>query len=431
MTLSPILTALDDGTSCELACPEDGNGYLISQPDLWHDALNDAVQTWLWDHGYATIRHSRDIRQWNVEQALRNETEALDAHRARFGRPRKGTIVWGGSMGGLVTRLLIETFPERYAGAIPMDGGGAGTLATFNRGFDMAYVVAMLLTHTPPVLVGAADGRAEIRRLEALVRHAVDSASGRARIALAAAIGGTPVWSDPSLPRPDDGDPQQEAEHLARGILTTLPQAYAYRLNLEEVAGGVFVSNDELDYARILADSGDRQRVQHLYDIAGSSLQRDLDRLAAAARVTAEPAAVDRLTQRLAVTGDVSCPVLVLKGVGDPDAVSGEEHAYAERVARHGRTELVRWAWVDTPGHLNFTLAERVAALTCLVERIETGTWSGSTTPVALNARAKELAVDDRYDFTVYGACDRAPGIDLGLSRFVGFAPRPFARADG
>lgn len=431
MTPQPIRTTLADGSDCELSCPDDWNGYLVTQPDLWFDEVNDGIQRWLWNNGFASIRHSRDVRGWNIEQALHNEAEALALHRERFGAPAKGTVVWGGSMGGLVTRLLIEKSPDTYIGAIAMDGGGAGMLATFNRGFDMAFVIATLLAEQPLALVQATDADHEIQALTALAKNAVSSPAGRARIALAAAVGGTPAWSDPSQPRPDPRSPEEEAEQLALGVLTTLPQAYSFRLSLEQVVAGTFVSNDAVDYSRLLVDSGVRQRVQHLYDIAGLSLENDLADLARAPRFSADSDAVARVTQQLAVTGDIRCPVLVLKSIGDPDAVPAEEHAYAEAVARSGASELVRWAWVDTPGHLNFTLAERITALTTLIDRIESGAWTGATTPAALNARAEALAAEGGYDFTVYGALEKAPGVDFGLSRFVSFSPRPFGRAKG
>lgn len=431
MAPQPIRTTLADGSDCELARPDDWNGYLVTQPDLWFDEVNDGIQRWLWNNGFASIRHSRDVRGWNIGQALLNEAESIALFRDRFGAPAKGTVVWGGSMGGLITRLLIEKTPDTYIGAIAMDGGGAGTLATFNRGFDMAYVIATLLAEQPVALVQAADADHEIQALTGLVKNAMSSPAGRARIALAAAVGGTPAWSDPSQPRPDPRSPEEEAEQLAFGVLSTLPQAYFFRLGLEQLVAGTFVSNDAVDYSRLLADSGVRQRVQHLYDIAGLSLENDLTELAQAPRISADPHAIDRVTQQLAVTGDIRCPVLVLKSIGDPDAVTAEEHAYAEAVSRSGASELVRWAWVDTPGHLNFTLAERITALTTLVERIESGAWAGTTTPAALNARAEALSADDGYDFTVYGALEKAPGVDFGLSRFVSFSPRPFGRANG
>lgn len=425
-----IRETLADGSDCELTCPDDANGYLITQPDLWFGELDESIQRWLYDHGYATMRHSRDIRKWNVEQGIVNEDEGVRRHAELFGSPSAGTIAWGGSMGGLITRLLIEKRTERYAGAIPMDGGGAGTLATFDRGLDMAFVVLSLIAADRAVrLVGAEDPDTEISQLNDVVRTAVDDPAGRARLALACAVGSMPVWSDPALPRPDAADPRAELDHLVRGLLTTLPQAYGFRVNLEQVVGGVFVSNDRVDYARMLFDTGDRGRVQYLYDIAGIALEDDLRRLAAMPRVSAESAAVSQVTQDLAVDGAVSCPVLVLKTLGDPDASPAEEHTYARAVEASGAAQLVRWAWVDAPGHLNFTLAERITALTTLVDRIGSGAWADTTTPVALTRRATELSQDPRYDFTVYGALEEAPGVDFGTSRFVPYAPRAFGGA--
>ena len=434
MTVVPETTvvreALHDGSHCEFTCPPNWNGYLITQPDLWFTTLDEEVQRWLHDHGFASVRHSRDVRQWDVAQGLRNQDEAIRRHAELYGMPSAGIVVWGGSMGGLITRLLIEKDPDRYAGAVPMDGGGAGTLATFDRGLDMAFVITTLIAADQGIrLIGASDPASEIAALSRAVETALQDPAGRARLALAAAVGGMPAWSDPTLPRPDAGDPESELDQLARGLLTTLPQAYGYRVNLEQVVGGVFVSNEGVDYTRTLIDSGDLGRVQQLYDIAGISLEGDLSVLADTPRITADPAAISQVTQDLSVDGRVSCPVLVLKAIGDPDAVTAEEHTYAASVRASGAAELVRWAWVDTPGHLNFTVAERITALTVLLDRIRSGGWGDSTTPAALTRRAEELAADDRYDFSVYFCAEKAPGKDFGRSRFVPFSPRPYGGA--
>src|SRR5690606_12754407 len=108
MTATREQVLLDDGSACELAAPADWNGMLVTQPDLWDSELDRCIQTWLLDHGYATVRHSRDVRKWNVTQGLANEDEAVRRHAERFGEPGRGVVVWGGPMGGLITRLLIE-----------------------------------------------------------------------------------------------------------------------------------------------------------------------------------------------------------------------------------------------------------------------------------------------------------------------------------
>ena len=417
---------LADGSACELMRPENWSGYLVSQPDLWNDEIDLAFQSWLAAHGFASVRHTRDIRGWDIGRGVANHHEATAAFAERFGVPSRGNIVMGASMGGLLARILVERDPDAFVGAVPADGGGAGLLPTFNRGFDMAFVVSELLSADAPIaLVGAASVDDEIGRLNAVIAAARRSAAGRARLVLAASIGAVPVWSDPARTEPPTDDPAEQADHLISGMASTLAPAYGFRALLEELAGGVVIDNVGVDYARSLAVSGAAGRVQVLYDEAGISLADDLRRLADAPRIAASAEAVAATTRGSVVAADVRCPVFVLKSLGDPDASVAEEHAYLAAAAHAGRRDLVRVGYLHSAGHVNATLAERATALSVLVDRIESGSWQGLTSPRSLNERARTIAADDRWDFSVR----RVPGVDQRVARFVAHEPWPYPRA--
>ncbi|TQK17583.1 hypothetical protein FBY40_0060 [Microbacterium sp. SLBN-154] len=417
---------LTDGSACELMHPRAWNGYLVSQPDLFDDEIDRAFQSWLAVHGFASVRHTRDVRGWDIERGIANHREATALFRERFGAPPAGEIVLGASMGGLLARILVEQDPDSFAGALPMDGGGAGLLATFNRGFDMAFVVSQLLAPEAPIVLADAPSVAEqLTRLAAVIAAARRNASGVARLALAASIGAVPVWSDPTRAEPPADDPLQEADHLISGMASTIGPAYGFRALVEELVGGVVIDNVHVDYAQSLQISGASGRVQVLYDEAGLSLADDLQALADAPRVAASSAAVDSATRGAVVEGRVRCPVFVLKSLGDPDASVAEENAYLAAASRAGSRDLVRVGYVHSAGHVNATLAERAAALSVLVERIESGGWQGLTSAPALNERAARIAADARWDFTLR----RAPGLDTRVSRFVSCEPWPYPRA--
>lgn len=421
-----VAITLADGSACELMCPSPWNGYLVSQPDLWEGEIDFAFQDWLAAHGFASVRHTRDVRGWDIGRGVANHHEATAAFEERFGTPERGNIVLGGSMGGLLTRVLIEQDPDAFVGAIPIDGGGAGLLATFNRSLDMAFVISHLLCPDEPlVLVGASSGEGELERLSAAIETARTSPAGRARLALAASIGAVPVWSDPALEEPDRDDVLEQADQLIGGMARTIVPAFGFLTVLEGLVGGCVVDNRDVDYGHRLRWCGGCSRVQALYDEAGISLDADLERLSIAPRVSASESAKDAATRGSAVTAAVRRPVFVLKSLGDPDASVSEENAYLAAAERAGTRELVRIGYLDSPGHLNSTLAERATALTVLVERIESGSWQGLTSPRALNARAEAIAQDDRWDFTLQLVPAREPRV----SRFVAFDPWPYPRS--
>ena len=63
-------------------------------------------------------------------------------------------------------------------------------------------------------------------------------------------------------------------------------------------------------------------------------------------------------------------------------------------------------------GHCSFTDAEQISALQTLEQRIDTGKWTGSTDPNALNAAASALG----------------PTYNPLAPSFVEFDPAPFLR---
>src|SRR5216683_923532 len=74
-------------------------------------------------------------------------------HYAAVGEHRRGSkpkrvIAWGGSLGGIITAGLIQLYPDRFAGAIPLCGVLAGGVATWNAGLDGAYAFKTLLAPT-------------------------------------------------------------------------------------------------------------------------------------------------------------------------------------------------------------------------------------------------------------------------------------------
>ncbi|GAA4661216.1 hypothetical protein [Amycolatopsis dongchuanensis] len=171
---------LDDGSPCELVCPAEWNGYLVSQPDLMNDPVDVAFQSWLAAKGCGSVRHSRDVRGWDLSRGIANHAEAVCAFSDLFGVPPRGTIVMGGSMGGVLARLLVEREPDAFIGSLPTDGGGAGVLAAFVRGLDMAFVVSHLLGGDRPLALAQApsvDGK--ITALGYMIERGRESAAGR------------------------------------------------------------------------------------------------------------------------------------------------------------------------------------------------------------------------------------------------------------
>jgi hypothetical protein len=188
------------------------------------------------------------------------------------------------------------------------------------------------------------------------------------------------------------------------------PFYFAFRAELEFRAGGNPSFNTGVNYRKQLARSADREEVEALYAAAGLSLDADLDTLNEAARIAADPGVTDFLVQNIIYDGVIHVPVLAMHTSGDGLVVPQNESAYQQVVDQTNDSDFLRQTYVHRAGHCTFTPAETVTALAVLLERLDTGKWSGLS-PDDLNGAAVQL-----------GPLNTAP------PSFFSFSPGPFLR---
>ena len=80
--------------------------------------------------GYALAASSYSNAGWAVKEAIK-ETKKLTEYFAKRVRKPEHTILWGSSMGSVVTLKSIEEYADIYDGAIVFSHIGAGTTLTF------------------------------------------------------------------------------------------------------------------------------------------------------------------------------------------------------------------------------------------------------------------------------------------------------------
>jgi len=80
---------------------------------------------------------------WNVKERMQSTVALTAAFHGIVGRPQR-TIMWGRSLGGLVTLGMIEKFPGLYDGAVALCPPAAGAPRRFDQALDvaLAYNVA-------------------------------------------------------------------------------------------------------------------------------------------------------------------------------------------------------------------------------------------------------------------------------------------------
>jgi hypothetical protein len=338
--------------------------------------------------------------------------EALDIFENLVG-DSSCTVVWGKSRGGITTRAIIQLFPDRFDGALPMCGGGAGTVAMWSYKLDAAFALDVLLGTEYGIRLKLTDIdddylMTEIANINAIVNQAQLTPQGRARVALAGALSQISTWNSPTQTEPAKDDYDLQQANVAESIGFALGTFFIPFL--EGLAGGPFLWNHGINYQVQLARSGYMKMVHELYKKAGLSLRDDLRELNMAPRLSADPEAVGFIEKHnMTWTGDLQQPVLSMTTTGDPAGPISDEKAYAEVVRYAGKNRLLRSVIVHRGGHCNFTAAEQIAAFMMLFERIDTGKWLGGARAYAMTKLAEEIQAETT--------------IDLGGTNFV--QPRP------
>ncbi|HEX5503519.1 MAG TPA: DUF6351 family protein, partial [Thermomicrobiales bacterium] len=419
-----------------IAVPADWNGTLVlyshgyipaGVPNQAQDAPDAATASWLLDHGYALAGSAYSATGWAVAEALDDQVALLDFFARRVGPPQR-VIAWGQSLGGLITAGLAQRYPGRFAGALPMCGILAGSVGAWNEGLDAAFAFKTLAAPAAEIQLIhiAGEGGANLQVAQRALDAAQQTPQGRARIALAAALANVPGWFDPARPEPaaDDDAAREEAQYRWSQRSLFL-YAFGFRAELERRAGGNPSWNTGVDYRAQLAGSVDYSEVVALYRQAGLDLDADLDALARAPRIAADPAAVAYLAQNVVFDGELRLPVLTMHTTADGLVRVQNERAYADVVQAAGAGELLRQVYVARPGHCAFTPAEMLAAFQALVARLDAGRWDDgphAPTPAALARAAVALGPDLNAMTSFQNARTPTP------PAFVSYRPVPFPR---
>lgn len=402
------------------------HGYVApGSPKMAIAAPGPAVSNWLLDHGYAIAGSSYSSTGWALEDAFKDQVALLDLFSQRVGQPKR-VIAWGHSLGGIITAGLVQLYPDRFAGAIPMCGVVGGGVAAWNTGLDGAYAFKTLLAPQSTLqLVHITDPTANTQEASALFNQVGTTPAGEARIALVGALSDVPGWFDTTRPAPAPTDFMAWAAAQAQWeSRVDFAFEFGYRAELEKRAGGNPSWNTGVDYHHQLSISPDFAEVTALYKAAGLDLETDLSALDAGPRIKADPGAVAYLNANLSFDGNLSVPVLTMHTTADGLVIPQNETAYADVVRAAGRQDLLRQVYVQRAGHCAFTPAEMIALAQAMIERLDTGRWDDAALqPGALDAAAQSLgAAYNTFGFIGFAAQPAFVAFDPGPD------PRPFAK---
>jgi pimeloyl-ACP methyl ester carboxylesterase len=424
-----VLAGSIGGASYRIVVPVEWNRtlFLYSHGYVAPGSTNPAVAapgaeatSWLLDHHYAIAGSSYSSTGWALEDAFRDQIALLDLFDQRIAKPAR-VIAWGHSLGGIITAGLVQLYPDRFAGAIPMCGVLSGGVASWNTGLDSAYAFRTLVAaKTTLQITGITDPVANLQVALDAFNQAKTTPAGEARLALVGALAGLPGWFDPTKPEPAATDFNARLAALESWeSRVDFAFEFKYRAELEKRAGGNPSWNVGVDYHHQLSISPDAPAVMALYRAAGLSLETDLRALESGPRTKADPAAAAYLDRNISFDGRLSVPVLTMHTTGDGLVIPQNETAFAAIARAAGKQDLLREVYVHRAGHCAFTPAETIALVQSMINRLDTGRWDDQALrPAALNASALAHGQSNNSFF----------GFAVPPS-FVAFNPDPYPRS--
>src|SRR5258708_21960406 len=172
---------------------------------------------------------------------------------------------------------LVQLYPDRFAGALPMCGVLAGGIGTWNQALDSVFAFNVLLASNTLPVAHITNPSADFNQAESILGSAQSTPQGKARIALAAALADVPGWFDQasSEPASTDFSTQEQNQFLWENKVDFLFAFFA-RAELEARAGGNPSWNTAANHSKQLDNSADYNEVVALYKQARLMPDHDL-----------------------------------------------------------------------------------------------------------------------------------------------------------
>ena len=418
-----------DGGQWIADVPAQWNGTLLLYshgfgPPAAQDAPDPNTQAALLARGYALAGSSYDPNGswWALDSALSDQFQTLSAVEALLPHDPIHVFAVGTSMGGLISSLEDEHSNGRLQASLTTCGIVAGGLQLNNYQLDGEYAMSQLLAGGTLKLVHFTDPGDALTTgyaMDALAGQAQSTPQGRARLALAMSLMNVATWAPGQpMPAPRDYAAQEQGQYTiqfaptgAAPLFTTQDFVEFGRPWIDQASGGSATWTKGVNFGLLLAESSYAPEVVSLYRQAGLNLGADLANLTRHANITADAAAVRSLTQSSVPTGRLQVPELDLHTISDQLVPVQQENYYRDTVARAGRSDLLRQAFVQRQLHCNFTPSELVAGVQAVQQRVETGRWGHLADPAVLNGAASATG--------------------LGSSAFIPFEPARLSGDNG
>jgi pimeloyl-ACP methyl ester carboxylesterase len=333
-----------------------GAGYRIEVPATWNGDLvlyahgfrgtgleltvsNPRIRQYLVTNGYAWAASSYSKNGYDVRQGVKDTHALGELFNGLVGHPRR-TYFTGHSMGGHITGVAIEQYPQAYAGALPMCGVmGDNELFDYFLDFNL---VAQALTGVPAEFPFPAD-------YQTSVVPTVKAALG-------------PAY--PVVLNAQGLELRGVTQNISGGPRPAFSTSFAVWGNFLFTVG---VTGGDLGVAP--GNVQDNSDTIYQIDADPALSPEEIALNAAVLRVEQDPQGrhPDGLGNIPPVSGRLPIPVLSLHTIGDLFVPFSMEQIYARRVAAEGAADLLVTRAIRDHNHCGFAVPEEEAAFAALV----------------------------------------------------------------
>jgi pimeloyl-ACP methyl ester carboxylesterase len=356
-----------DGVPYRILVPENWNGTLLVYAHGYGEGRtpplltpSDADLQTLYDKGFALAasRFGGTVpvppladAGWTIKEGMQNTVALTAAFRGMVGHPLR-TIVWGRSMGGLMTLGLIEKFPGLYDGAFALCPPAAGTSRRFDQGLDIALAYAVAFGwNTQWGTPG--DIRDDLNFVKDVSPH----------IQLQMIPSKKGLWEFIRLVNKIPNDSYYGPLNFR---VNTLFFAIAVRAEIESRAGGAIAEN----IGRVYTLTGQEKAY-----LAGLGVNADtlLAQMNAQTIFRSDRNARNYVEHYFDPSGRITRPVLTLHTKGDALATPNHESAYRDTVEQQGNDDLLLQQFTNGIAHCTFTPEQEIAGVDAMMDWLDTG----------------------------------------------------------
>jgi pimeloyl-ACP methyl ester carboxylesterase len=371
---SRVYTGVRDGAAFRVEVPRKWNGQLVLYAHGYRGTGTTVYvnSPGLREHyvglGYAWAASSYATNGYDVGQGVRDSYALIDQFRRSTGARPRSVYMTGESMGGQVTAVTIEHYPNAFVGAMPVCGV-LGDTSLFDYFLD-ANVTAAALTgvHIDFPLHPGDDYQDLWRTQVAQILPKLGVTAGAAPKLTATGQ----VWSNVVERRTGGDRPGFDGAFAywnavpSLAPLNDLPFLFGLYPGLQGGTQGIAQGN-VTDNRFTLYRSTDR--------IFPTKAEWQLN--AEVLRVRHTDTASRGLDGVPKVHGRPSVPVLSMHDVGDLFVPFSMEQIYAQRAAANGRSKLFVSRAIRGVGHCDFNLTEMAQTFDDLTHWVRTGQRAG------------------------------------------------------